>query len=164
MLVNLRNQFKIKNLPNNFCKTVNNVLKDYLMGIAISKTSGQVLYFIEIDPKIKINLFSQFLAALSMFGEENLGKINRINIEGLNVELALITKHDLIATYFFRPDMVEDYLYEEAEKCLDLFYSEFKDQIDNNRANQNIYEGFDEKMCYIIYEYMVRLNIIKKAE
>ncbi len=156
----MRNQFKIIDHEDNACMDVNDILKDYLMAIIISRFSGEVLYYIQIDPLIKIDLFTQFLAALSMFGEESIGKIKRINIEGLNVELSLLSKHNLIATYFFRPDVVEDYLNDEAEKCLDLFYDEFKEQIDSNRSNLMIYDRFDEKMCHIVYEYMVRLNII----
>ncbi|MHA1820892.1 MAG: hypothetical protein ACTSU2_16885 [Promethearchaeota archaeon] len=158
----LRDKFKILDLSENQCDYVQDVLKKYLMAICISMPNGDVLYFLKVDPRIKIDLFSQFLAALSIFGENAIGKIKRIIIEGLDVEVSIICKYDLIFTAFFRPDMVSDYLEEEGERCLKIFRELFKDQIKNHRTNQAIYERFDDIMCHLIRDYLVRIKVIKK--
>ena len=44
------------------------------MGIVVCQNTGTVLYEFRVHESIKIDLFSQFIAALAMFGEE-LGKI-----------------------------------------------------------------------------------------
>lgn len=157
----LRNQFRLFDMGDAECAMVQKILKKYLMGIAISRSSGDVLYYLKIDDSIKIDLFSQFIAALSMFGEE-IGNIRKISIEGLNIEMGIFAKHDLIISAFFRPDMVDDYLEQEAERCLDMFYSQFQQPIDNNRCNQDIYERFDNEMCHIIRDYLYRIGALKE--
>ena len=72
------------------------------------------------DPSLNVDLISQFVAALNMFGAESVGKIKRILIEGLNVEMNIVSKHDLIGTIFFRPNMVKDHLDQEATMALEL--------------------------------------------
>ncbi len=139
---------------------INKILKKYLMGIIISRNSGDVLYSFQIDSSIKIDLFSQFIAALSIFGEE-VGKIKRILIEGLNIEMTIVSsKNGLIFTSFFRPEMVSDYLDQEASKCLQIFYSTFKEPLDKGRCNQLIYESFEPQMYKIIRSYLIRIGAL----
>ncbi|MBD3352879.1 MAG: hypothetical protein GF364_15455 [Candidatus Lokiarchaeota archaeon] len=133
------------------------ILRKYLMGIVISKTSGSILYHFEVDHSINTDLFSQFIAALAMFGEE-LGNIRRILIEGLNLEMNSLVKNNLIITAFFRPDMVTDYLEEEASKCLDEFSEKFADQLEKDRCNQDIYKCFDKNMWELIQDYLIRIG------
>jgi hypothetical protein len=136
---------------------ISKVLKRYLMGIIISKNNGNILYEFQIDPSIKIDLFSQFIAALAMFGDE-LVNIKRIIIEGLNIEMSSLMKHGIIITAFFKPDMVKDYLETEAEQCLDEFYEAFKSSIESNRGNLDVYKKFDNRMWALIQAYLIRLG------
>jgi len=138
------------------------ILTRYILGIFICRSGGDVLYSFQVDPIVKVNLISNFIAALSMFGEENVGKIRRIFIEGLDIELNIVQKYELIMAVFFRPNMVKDYLKEESKKTLDLFYQQFKSQIENNRNNQLLYQKFDNIMSEIIQEYLLRIGVIQQ--
>jgi hypothetical protein len=156
-------RFHLTNVPEKQCTLIKKVITRYILGIFICRSGGDVLYSFQVDPIVKVNLISNFIAALSMFGEENVGKIKRIFIEGLDIELNIVQKYDLIMAVFFRPNMVKDYLKEESKKTLDLFYSQFKSQIENSRNNQLLYQKFDNTMSEMIQEYLLRIGIIKEA-
>lgn len=158
---NQRDQFRILDMSELHCEYVQDVLKKYILGLVISRDSGEVLYYLQIDRTLKIDLFANFIAALSIFGNE-IGEFKRIYIEGLNIELNIVSKHGLIVTAFFRPDLVSDHLDEESEKTLDLFYEQFKDHIESGRTNQLLFEEFDNTMCKIIREFFVRIGIIEE--
>ena len=77
-----QNNHKSKILTDEQCNLVQKKLKKFMLGIFICRDGGDVLFSYQIDPSLKIDLLSNFIAALSMFGEENLGQIKRIFIEG----------------------------------------------------------------------------------
>jgi hypothetical protein len=155
--------FHPANIPESQCKYVKKILYKYVLGLFICRPGGDVLYTFQISPEIRVNLISQFVAALSIFGEENLGKIKRILIEGLDIEMNIVTAHDLIMVVFFRPNMVKDYLQDESLKALESFYNKFKDVLVNGKSNQEIFRRFDDEMCLLIQEYLVRLGVLKIA-
>ncbi len=144
------------------CKNhhVRKLVNEYLMGIFICKTGGTVLYSYQVDPSLNVNLISQFVAALNMFGSENVGNIKRIVIEGIDVEMSIVTKHDLIGTIFFRPNMVRDYLNAESLKALNMFHTQFETYISQNRSNQELYTKFDESICVLIHDYLIRVGVL----
>ena len=141
---------------------IQRILDKYMLGIFIARKGGDILYSkqFQSDSTININLMSNFISALSMFGEENIGDIKRIFVEGLNITMNIVSKHDLILTILFRPDMTTDFLDEEIHKGLDMFYEEFSTQIENCRTNQAIYQKFDDKMAILIHSYLVRINAL----
>jgi hypothetical protein len=136
-------------------------LKKYILAIGICREGGDLLYSIQIDKSLNMDLITQFISALSMFGEENLGKIERITIKGLKVEMSIVSKHNLIFLVLFRSDMVQDHLNEESEKGLDKFYQIFKSYIDQNKTNKALYYSFDTEMCLLIQDYLVRIGILE---
>ena len=148
------------------CKNqdVQKIVEDYLMGIFICKSGGAVLYSYQLDPSLNVDLISQFVAALHMFGSENVGNIKRIIIEGINVEMSIVTHQDLIVTIFFRPKMVKDYLAMEAIKALKMFQKQFKPLIEQNRTNMTLYEKFDETICVLIHDYLIRVGVLDEWE
>ncbi len=156
------NRFKPKNLTEKQCKFVQKILRKYILGMFICKKGGDILFSYQIDPKMKIDLISNFIAALSMFGEENVGQIKRIYIEGINVEINIVSKYDLIIVSFFRPNMIKDHLEEEAVKILDKFYLMFKEQIQKGKTNLSIYLKFDDEICLFILEYLKRIGVYKE--
>jgi hypothetical protein len=143
---------------------VQRVLQEDMMGVFVCNSGGTLLYSFEVDSSLDVDLISQFVAALNIFGSENLGQIKRILIEGLNVELSIVTRHNLIAIVFFRPNMVEDYLDEEIIKALDMSYKEFKESLKKNKTNQFIYSKFDECMCILIHDYLIRVGLLDEKE
>ncbi|MHA1474673.1 MAG: hypothetical protein ACTSPA_02390 [Promethearchaeota archaeon] len=140
---------------------VEKILKKYILAIGICRAGGDLLYSIQIDKSLKLDLITQFISALSIFGEENLGKIEKITIKGLEVEMSIVSKHDLIFLVLFKSEMVQDHLNEESEKGLDKFYQIFKTYIDQNKTNKALYYSFDTEMCLLIQDYLVRIGILE---
>ncbi|MHA2000913.1 MAG: hypothetical protein ACTSVU_02340 [Promethearchaeota archaeon] len=140
---------------------VEKLLKKYILAVGICREGGDLLYSIQIDKTLKLDLITQFISALSMFGEENLGKINRITIKGLEVEMSIVSKHNLIFLVLFKSDMVQDHLTEESEKGLDKFYQIFKSYIDQNKTNKALYYSFDTEMCLLIQDFLVRIGMLE---
>jgi hypothetical protein len=137
------------------------ILKKYLLGIFISRAGGEMLYSFQVDESIRTELIAQFIAALAMFGEENMGKISRIMIQGLDVEMSILSRYNLILTVLFKPNMVQRYLDVEAEKAIEAFYAQFKEPLEKGRLNQSIYQKFDKTMWELIKEYLVHIGVIK---
>ena len=146
-----------------FCRNtlVEDLLRKYILALGISRVGGNLLYCIQIDKSLKLDLISQFVAALSMFGEENLGKIDRIMIKGLEIEMSVVTRHDLVFFIMFKPKMVQDYLDEESERSLEAFYQKYRPLLEANRSNRVLYEEFDKDMCLSIQNYLVRIGILE---
>lgn len=135
-------------------------LKKTIIGIHISRAGGDVLYSFTIDKTIKIDLISQFIAALSVFGEEMIGGIKQFIIKGIDTDVVIYFKHQLIISAFYHASQIKeaDYINKEAEIILDDFYEAFKEQIEKGRNNQLIYEKFDKSMLYIIHNYFKRID------
>ncbi|UYP46206.1 hypothetical protein NEF87_002491 [Candidatus Lokiarchaeum ossiferum] len=138
------------------------ILKKYIIGIFIAREGGDILYSKSFtdDFDIKIPLMSNFIAALNVFGEENVGKIQRILIEGLNIEMNIVAKHGLILTMMFRPNIIKDHISTFYETGLDLFYTKFHDQILHNRSNKSIYESIEPDLNTLLYKYLVHIKAI----
>ena len=148
------------NLPEAQVEHVKKIVKKFILGIYISRSGGDILYRFQVSQDMQPDLISNFIAALAMFGEEKIGAIKRIIIEGLNVELSIVSKHNLICVIFFRPNMVSNYLAEEAELGLDKFAEMFAEPLKNNRTNTLIYEKrFDAVMFQLVREYLQKMNI-----
>ena len=101
-----------------------------LKGIVICKESGEYLLDLILDSDINPILLSSFVGALSLFGKDSLGKIEEITIKGLNVEMIIVSKHNLIFIAILDKDFAKDGVREEAEKALDNFYTLYQDEID----------------------------------
>lgn len=157
------NRFTPTNVDFHELKFIKKILQRYLKGIFITRESGSLLYSWQIDSHFQLDLISQFIAALSMFGEEKIGHIRRILIEGLNIEIAVVSKHGLIITTVFKADMVKDHLNLEGERILDRFVEQFSAPLAENRSNQSIYQQFDAEFWNFIYQYLHRIGIIEKT-
>ena len=96
------------------------ILHKYLVGIFVAREGGDILYSKSFRDDLKLPLMSNFIAALSMFGEENVGKIKRILIEGLDIEMNIVAKHGLVLTLMFRPNTIKDHIIEFYETGLDV--------------------------------------------
>jgi hypothetical protein len=153
-------RFTPPDIPEAQIELVKKIIKKFLLGIYISRSGGDILYRFQVSKDMQPDLISNFIAALAMFGEEKMGAIKRIIIEGLNVELSIVSKHDLICVIFFRPNMVSNYLAEEAELGLDKFAEMFAEPLKNHRTNTMIYEKrFDAVMFSLVKDYLQKMNI-----
>ncbi|MFW9771711.1 MAG: hypothetical protein ACFFBY_08550 [Promethearchaeota archaeon] len=101
-----------------------------LKGIVICKETGVYLLDLILDSEINPILLSSFVGALSLFGEENMGKIEEITIKGLDIQMIIVCKHKLILIAIMDKDFLKQDIREEAEKALDMFYTLYKNEID----------------------------------
>ena len=139
---------------------IHKILNKYLLGVFVARAGGDILYSKQFQQDVKLSLMSSFIAALSMFGEESLGSIKSIFVEGLNIEMTVVAKHDLVLTMLFRPNMVKDRLNEECERGLDAFHDRFKDEIENGCQNQAMFRSFDETMVNSIHKYLIKIGAL----
>ena len=150
-------------IPKNKRRFVSKILKKYILGTFISEGGGSIIYSFQLDPKIRADLISSFIAALAMFGEGNVGKIKRIFIEGLDIEMSIFSKHNLIFTMFFKPNMAKmDECQMGMEECIDKFYTMFSEEIEAGKLNQQIYRRFDRTMLKSIMDNLIRMGILKE--
>ena len=94
-----------------------------LKGIVICRQTGVYLLDLILDTEINPILLSSFVGALSMFGSENMGKIEEIVIKGLDIQMIIVNKYDLVLIAILDNDVVKEDMHVEAERSLDIFYS-----------------------------------------
>ena len=108
-------------------------------------------------------MLSSFVGALFLFGKDNLGKIEEIEIKGLDVDMIIVYKYNLILIVIMSKDFIKQDYRGEAEKALDMFYSSYVNEINNFKTSINI-SLFNEfkKILYIqIRDYF---KILKDKE
>ncbi len=128
-----------------------------LKGIVICKESGEYLLDLILDSKINPVLLSSFVGALGLFGE-NLGRIKEINIKGLDVEMIVVYKYNLIFVAILDKEFVKHDIREEAEKSLDMFYSLYRTEIDENCNEVSQFTSFKNILFVQIEEYFNRIK------
>lgn len=102
-------------------------------------------------------LLSSFVGALSLFGSENLGKIEEITIKGLSIQMVIVNKFDLVLIAIMDKDFVKEDMREEAEKALDMFYHLYKNEISDS-TDVSQFESFKKILYDQIVEYFNRIN------
>ena len=105
-------------------------------------------------------LLSSFVGALGLFGE-NLGRIEEINIKGLDVEMIVVYKYNLIFVAILDKEFIKHNIREEAEKSLDMFYSLYRKEIDGNCNEVSQFSSFKNVLFTQIEEYF---NKIKNSQ
>jgi len=126
-----------------------------LKGIVICKETGIYLLDLILDSKINPILLSSFVGALSLFGQENMGKIEEITIKGLDIQMIIVNKYNLVLIAILDKDFIKQDVRKEAEKALDMFYSLYKDKM-GECVEVNEFESFKELLYYQIEEYFER--------
>jgi hypothetical protein len=102
-----------------------------IRSVIICKNSGEFLVDLRLDSDIDPVMISSFVSALSMFGGENLGKIEEISVKGLSIEMVVVSKHDLVLIAMMDRDFFKDIVRKTGERILDLFYGMFETQLDD---------------------------------
>jgi hypothetical protein len=106
-------------------------------------------------------LLSSFVGALSLFGEENMGKIEEITIKGLDIQMIIVCKHKLILIAIMDKEFLKQDIRNEAEKALDMFYSLYKNEIEEC-VDVFIFDSFKKILLKQINDYFNKLNDVKK--
>ncbi|MFX1569191.1 MAG: hypothetical protein ACFFCV_12575 [Promethearchaeota archaeon] len=110
-----------------------------------------------LDTKINPVLLSSFVGALGLFGE-NLGQIEEINIKGLDVEMIIVYKYNLIFVAILDKEFVKHDIRAEAEKSLDMFYSLYHKEIDENCNEVSQFTSFKNVLFTQIEDYFNRIK------
>jgi hypothetical protein len=135
-----------------------------LKGIVICKESGEYLLDLILDSKINPVLLSSFVGALRLFGN-NLGEIEEINIKGLDVQMIIVYKYNLIFVAILDKEFVKHNIREQAEKSLDIFYTLYRTEIRNQSYEISQFESFKNILSKQIEEYFIKIqNSEEEAE
>jgi len=136
----------------------------FLKGIIICKKSGIYLLDLILDSDINPVLLSSFVGALQLFGAENMGKIEEITIKGLSIDMIIVNKYDLVMITILDKSFVKNDIRAESEKALDMFYSIYRDEIEDC-AEVYQFESFKKILYDQIEDYFIRIkNEDTKAE
>ncbi len=136
---------------------INPEISKLLKGIIICKETGIYLLDLILDTNINPLLLSSFVGALSLFGEENMGKIEEITIKGLDIQMIIVNKYNLTLIAIMDKEFVKHNIREEAEKSLDMFYSLYCDEI-GECVDTNAFGPFKEVLINQINKYFGNLN------
>lgn len=126
---------------------------NFVKAIVICKESGEYLLDLILDYQINPILLSSFVGALSLFGKDGLGQIKEITIKGLDLELIIINKHDLVFLAIVDKSFMSDKIREDYEKSLDMFYLLYKKDIEQYSLDTARFESFKKILILQIQEY-----------
>jgi hypothetical protein len=110
-------------------------------------------------------LLSSFVGALSLFGKDNLGKIEEISVTGLDVDMIIVTKYDLIFIAIFAKEFAKNIqeMRKEIEKALDMFYSSYLEEIKSG-IDVSVFDGFKAILQMQIEDYLEIIQDKEKAK
>ena len=108
-----------------------------------------------LDSEINPVLLSSFVGALSMFGAENMGKIEEITIKGLSIQMIIVNKFDLVLIAIMDKNLDKEDIRREAVKALDSFSYRYRNVIDEC-TDVSQFESFREVLYEQIFEYFDR--------
>ncbi|MBD3195030.1 MAG: hypothetical protein GF317_08255 [Candidatus Lokiarchaeota archaeon] len=142
-----------------------NLKKDLtkMKGIVICKESGEYLVDLILDMDINPILLSSFVGALSLFGKDNLGKIEEILIKGLDVEMIIVNKYNLVLIAILGKELTHQDIRGEAEKALDNFYELYKEEI-KDCIDVCKFDSFKKILQMQVEDYFQKLTISEKEE
>ncbi|MHA1150153.1 MAG: hypothetical protein ACTSR8_18130 [Promethearchaeota archaeon] len=143
---------------------VDNIDLDLLKGIVICKESGEYLIDLILDKKINPALLSSFAGALSLFGAENLGKIEEISIKGLDVDMIIVHRYQLILVAILDKRFAQNGIREEAIKSLDIFYSTYQEEICKSYIDINVFEDFKQLLLIQIIDFFEKMSDMEKEK
>jgi hypothetical protein len=129
----------------------------------ICKESGEYLLDLILDTKIDPVLLSSFVGALRLFGN-NLGELEEINIKGLDVDMIIVYKYNLIFVAILDKEFLKHNIRKEAEKSLDMFYTLYRTEINNDNYEISQFESFKNILAKQIEEYFIKLKNEKEAK
>jgi hypothetical protein len=111
-------------------KHTNKMSEKSIKGIVICKVTGEYIFDLMFESELNPLLLSSYTGALSLFGHDNIGKIDEIIIKGEDIAMIIVNKHKLVLIAILEKNFAANYDFkEEGEKILELFYQNYKDDI-----------------------------------
>ena len=131
--------------------------------LIISDNNGQFLCELVRNNKLDPAHLSGFISALKMFGEETLGKIRDISINGLDIEMLIISKYDLVFIALMDSNVPHLNFREGCERALDVFYRIFHDKLKDWDGSLKPFKDFKELLEGQVQRYFDEIEKIKKS-
>ena len=104
----------------------------FLKGIVICKDSGEYVFDLMIDSDLNPLLLSSYTGALSLFGHDNVGKIDEIIIKSNNIEMDIISNNKLVLIAILDKKFAAKHNFkQQAESLLKTFYDTYKEEINS---------------------------------
>lgn len=128
----------------------------------ISDSNGRFFVQIIRNPEIDETRLSGFVGALKLFGEETLGKIKDIKITGLDINLLVVSKYNLVSIIILDSDLPEFNMREGCEKLLDTFYTHYVDVIKDWNGSLAPFKEFKTLMEELIQHFFGLLKTYRK--
>lgn len=138
-----------------------------MKAVIITDRSGVPLVTVIKDNILDRDLISAFVSALSIFGEENLGRINEIMVNGLDIDMFIIYKYGLILIAVMCSYMKKKDIRKEAEMSLDAFYHQFKEKLNQFNGNDKTFSDFEkaiENQIELYYKKIDNTSIFVKIK
>ena len=132
--------------------------------LIISDNNGQFLCDVIRNDKLETAYLSGFIGALKMFGEETLGKIKDISINGLDIDMLIVSKYDLIFIALMDSDIPHLKFREGCETALDVFYKIFSEELKSWDGSLSPFRGFRDLLNGQVERYFEELRKLEKKE
>ncbi|MHA2400709.1 MAG: hypothetical protein ACXADU_17710 [Promethearchaeota archaeon] len=87
-----------------------------------------------------------------------MGEIKEINIKGLDVQMIIVYKYNLIFVAILDKEFVKHDIRTEAEKALDMFYTLYRTEIRSSAYEISQFESFKNVLSMQIEEYLLKLQ------
>ncbi|MHA1144312.1 MAG: hypothetical protein ACTSRW_06200 [Candidatus Helarchaeota archaeon] len=129
-----------------------------MKAVIIAGKDGRPFISVIKDNVLNGDLISAFISALSVFGEENLGRIEEILIKGLDIDLFIVYRHELILIAVMESGMKKKDIRGEAEFALDSFHDYYKDYLKNWDGDQTIFKEFTQMLEKQIEDYYKKIE------
>ncbi len=126
--------------------------------LIIADDNGRFLVDVIRNEKLEATRLSALIGALKIFGEETLGKIKDIRINGLGINMLVVSKYNLIMIAIMDEDLPETNFREGCESALDTFYDSYKEVLQNWKGNLRLFSDFKILLNQQIQNYIEALK------
>jgi len=126
--------------------------------LIISDNNGRFLVDVIRNEKLETAHLSGFIGALKMFGEETLGKIRDISINGLDIDMLIVSKHKLIMIAIMDADLPKIGFRAGCEKALDLFNTLHGEDLKSWKGSLKTFRDFRSLLNQQIERYFGELK------
>ena len=126
--------------------------------LIISDNNGRFLVDVIRNENLETAHLSGFISALKMFGEETLGKIRDISINGLDIDMLIFTKYNLIMIAIMDTSLPGLDFRAGCERALDVFFRIFGDQIEEWDGSLETFRDFRDLLNQQIERYFNELE------
>ena len=113
-----------------------------IRSLILCKSSGIYLVDIILDSDVNPMMVASFVSALAMFGKESMGKIEEISVKGMDVELIIVSKYNLILIALMDRHFEKDIIREHGEIILDRFYEMYGRDLEDDVADYSNFSDF----------------------